>query len=73
VFALGILGGTVHVIFGLLALPFTILIEYLDSKFKCPKCNRPVGLHKYKWGKFKFAMRTACTRKKCDFCGEPFV
>ena len=39
-FALGVLGMTVHGVFGLLALAYTLVIGILQHLFRCPNCNK---------------------------------
>jgi thiosulfate reductase cytochrome b subunit len=65
--------GTLHWIFIVMFLLFTMSIGYLTSKILCPKCSNPAGLHKHKIGNIEVNMWSPFTKKRCDYCGKSFV
>lgn len=71
-FSIGYIGVAIHWIFALLIFPLSIYIQYITSKLRCPKCNIPVGWHKYKIFIFEFNWWSPITKKICEHCGYHF-
>ncbi len=67
-----LIGSNMIISFPLMVI-FGFLVLFLDSKIKCPRCGRPVGLRKFKWGCIEFEMEIGFTKKKCDYCEESFI
>jgi hypothetical protein len=70
---LGVLGGY-HWIFIFLAPLYGVIILYIISSFRCPNCQYPIGMRKYKKDGKTFDLRShsLLTKSHCDNCGYKF-